>query len=82
MKIDALKAKIERFKELFKAIIYSILAIITGIATLVYNILTHKTPPYMIIMGGIGLIVVFLLIIVGKAIWYKFDELEKELENV
>ncbi len=59
MKIDALKAKIDRFKELFKAIIYSILAIITGIVTIVYNILTHKTPPYMIIMGGVGLIVVF-----------------------
>ncbi len=59
MKIDALKAKIDRFKELFKAVIYSILAIITGIVTIVYNILTHKSPPYMIIMGGVGLIVVF-----------------------
>jgi len=82
MKIDAIKAKIDRFKELFKAIIYSILAIITGIVTIIYNILIHKVPPYMIIVGGVGLVVVFLLFLFGKAIWNKFEELEKELENV
>ena len=81
MKIDAIKAKIERFKEIFKVILYSILAIISGIVTIVYNILIHKIPPYMIIVGGIGLVVVFLLILVGKTIWNTFDELEKELEN-
>ena len=81
MKSEAIKARIERFRELFKAVIYSILAIVTGIVTTIHNILIHKIPVYMVSVAGIGLIVFFLLLLIGRSIWEKFEELEKELEN-
>ena len=35
----------------------------------------------MVSVAGIGLIVFFLLLLIGRSIWEKFEELEKELEN-
>ena len=81
MKSEAIKARIERFRELFKLFAYTILALVTGVVTLIYNVLIHKIPPYMVIWGGIGIIVAFLLVLYAKMIWHKLEELEKELEN-
>ncbi len=82
MKIDSLKEKHNRYKELFKALIYLLLALLTGLSTIVYQILTHKILPHMIVLVGIGLVIGFLLLSFGKIIWIKMQDIEKEMENV
>ncbi|BCD63005.1 hypothetical protein NitYY0813_C1891 [Nitratiruptor sp. YY08-13] len=47
-----------------------------------YQILTHKVLPSLIILVGIGLIIDFLLLSFGKIIWIKMQEIEKDMEDV
>jgi H+/Cl- antiporter ClcA len=81
MKIDMLKERHNRYKELFKALVYLILALLTGLVTIVYKILIHQIDPFMIIMVGIGLLIGFLLLLFGKMVWYKMEEIEEEMKN-
>ena len=82
MKIDALKEQHNRYKELFKALVYTVLALVTGISTVLYKILIHQIHPYMAIFSGIGLFLGFMLLLFGKMVWNKMIEIEKEMENV
>ena len=80
-KLDRLKEEKTDLREVFKALLYVILGLLTGIATLVYQILVGKTPVYMIILGGIGLIIVFLISLYAVALWEKMQKLNQEMEN-
>ena len=80
-KLDRLKEEKTDLREVFKALLYVILGLLTGIVTLVYQILVGKTPAYMIILGGIGLIVVFLIGLYAAALWEKMQKLNQEMEN-
>ena len=81
MKIDALKEEHNRYKELFKALVYLILALLTGLVTIVYKILIHQINAYMITIVGIGLLIGFLLLLFGKMVWHKMEEIEEEMKN-
>ena len=81
-KIDALKERHNRYKELFKAFVYLILAVLTAQVTLIYQILIHKIPAYMIFLGILGLVVTFLLLLFAKMVWQAMEKIEMELENV
>jgi F0F1-type ATP synthase assembly protein I len=81
MKIDSLKEKISNYRELYKILLVSILALITGIITLNYQILINKIPFFMIFFSGIGLIIAGFIVIVTIEIWKKMNALAKELEN-
>jgi len=81
-KIDKLKEEKADLREVFKALLYMILGLLTGIVTLVYQIFIGKISPYMIILGGIGLIVVFLIGLYTSMLWQKMQEINKEMENV
>ena len=80
-KIDKLKEEKSDLKEIFKALIYLILGILTGIATIIYKIFINAIPTYTILLGGIGLIIVFLLSLYSLALWNKMQEINKEMEN-
>jgi type VI protein secretion system component VasF len=58
------------------------LGIITGITGIAYNILIHKIPPYMIVVGGVGLLVLFLIGFYEVKLWNKMQELNKEMQDV
>ena len=45
-KIDKLKEEKSDYKEIFKALMYLILAILTGVTTVAYQILTHSISAY------------------------------------
>lgn len=81
-KIDKLKEEKSDYKEVFKALIYLILAILTGITTIAYQILTHNISAYMIVISGLGLFIVFLISLYILKIWNKMQELNEEMENV
>ncbi len=80
-KIDELKEIKSDLKEIFKALLYTILALLSGIATIIYNVLSNSTPPHLIILGGIGLIVVFLISLYALKIWYKMQEINEEMRD-
>jgi heme/copper-type cytochrome/quinol oxidase subunit 2 len=80
-KLDRLKEEKSDLKEIFKALIYLILAILTGIGTIVYKIFVGSVPVYTIVLGGIGLIIVFLLSIYALNLWNKMQEINREMEN-
>jgi len=81
-KIDKLKEEKSDYKEIFKALMYLILAILTGITTIAYQVLTHSVSAYMVVVSGLGLLIVFLISLHTLKIWYKMQELNKEMENV
>ena len=81
-KADALKEKLAKYREILKAIIWSIMALFTGIVTLSYQVLIHKISAYMIILGLVGLVLLFLVLMYGGNIWGIINKLEKELEDV
>ena len=81
-KIDAFKELKSDLKEIFKALIYTILALLTGILTIIYKILIFTIPAHLIIFAFIGLIVVFLIVLYTLRIWNKMQELNKEMRDV
>jgi len=80
-KIDELKEIKSDLKEIFKALLYMILALLSAIVTLTYNVLTNSVPPHLIILGGIGLIVVFLIVLYTLKIWNKMQEINEEMRD-
>lgn len=80
-KIDKLKEEKSDYKEIFKALLYLILGILTGITTVAYKILTHDIPAYMFVVSGLGLLIVFLISLYTLKVWYKMKEINKEMEN-
>lgn len=81
-KSDAIKEKLAKYREVLKAIIWSVMALFTGIVTIAYQVLIHKISAYMIIFGLVGLVLLFLVLLYGGNIWSIINKLEKELENV
>jgi len=80
-KVDKLKEVKADLKEIFKALLYIVLGILTGITTLVYKILIHQISSYMIVLGGIGLIVLVLVSLYALKLWNKMQEINEEMEN-
>ena len=80
-KLDELKEIKSDIKEIFKALLYLMLGILTGIASISYSILIHKIPSYMILVGGVGLIVIFMIGIYALKLWNKMQELNKEMRD-
>jgi len=81
-KIDELKEIKSDLKEIFKSLLYMIIALLSGIATIVYQILAESIPAHMIILGFIGLIVVFLVILYTLKIWSKMQQINTEMRDV
>jgi len=80
-KVDKLKEEKSDYKEIFRALIYLILAILTGITTVTYQILIHKISSYMIVVTGLGLLIAFLVSLYALKIWHKMQDINKELES-
>jgi hypothetical protein len=80
-KIDKLKETKSDLKEVFKALLYFILGILTAIGTIAYKVLIHQIEVYMILVAGLGLIVVFLLGTYALNLWYKMQKINEEMEN-
>ena len=80
--IDKLKEIKSDLREIFKALLYMILGLLTGIVTVVYKILVGSIPAYLSVLGGIGLIVTFLIILYTLKIWNKMQEINEEMKNV
>jgi len=80
-KIDKLKETKSDLKEVFKALLYFILAILTGTATVAYKVLVKDIESYMIIVSGLGLMVAFLLTLYTLKLWYRMEKINEEMEN-
>ncbi len=52
-KIDKLKETKSDLKEVFKALLYFILGILTAIGTIAYKVLIHQIEVYMIFKKGV-----------------------------
>jgi len=80
-KIDKLKEEKSDLKEVFKALLYTILGLLTGIATIIYQIFAGQIPIYTIILGGVALIIVFLVGLYATVLWKKMQDINKEMEE-
>ena len=65
---EKIKEKLLNLREIFKILLLSIVGLMTGITTLVYNIVIQKIPFYSIILIEIGFI-----ILIGLCIFYCKD---------
>jgi len=81
-KIDELKEKKTDLREVFKALLYVVLGLFTGIITIVYQVLANKVPASMILLGGIGLVVVFLVAIYTLKLWFTMQKINKDMKDV
>ena len=82
VKIDELKEIKSDLKEIFKALLYVVLAMLTGIVTIVYKILINSIPAHLVVFGGLALVVVFLISIYTLKIWNRMQEINKEMRDV
>lgn len=81
-KLESLKEKKSDLREVFKALLYFVILILTGITTASYKVLIHQIPAYVIIVVGIGLVIVFLVVLYIVRIWQVMQEINEEIENV
>jgi hypothetical protein len=81
-KIDELKEIKSDLKEVFRALVYLILALLTGIVTVVYQILIGHIPPHMVIFSGLGLVIAFIISLYALKLWQRMQEINKEMKNV
>lgn len=80
-KIDQLKETKSDLKEVFKALLYFILGILTGVATIAYKVLTKEIEAYMIIVAGLGLLVAFLVALYALRLWNRMEKINEDMEN-
>lgn len=80
-KIDKLKETKSDLKEVFKALLYFILGILTGVATVAYKVLTHEIEAYMILVAGVGLVVVFLMSLYTLSLWHRMQKINEDMED-
>jgi hypothetical protein len=80
-KIDRLKEIKSDLKEVFKALLYFILGILTGVATIAYKVLAKEIEVYMILVAGLGLIIIFLLAVYALNLWHRMQKINEEMEN-
>ncbi len=80
-KLDELKETKSDLKEIFKTVIYLILATLTGSVTIAYKILVHQIEAYMIIVSGVGIVIIFLLMLYALKLWNKMQKINKEMKD-
>jgi len=81
-KIDELKEIKSDLKEVFRALIYLLLALLTGVVTVIYQILIGDIPLHMILLSGLGLVIAFIISLYALRLWQKMQEINKEMQNV
>ena len=79
--LEIVKIKIENLREILKFLLLLVLAILTGLVTLTFWILTKKVEVYFIIFVGIGLVVLWFLYLVIKFVWEKMENYLKEIDE-
>ena len=80
MSAERIKAKIELYKEVFRGLVLLIIALLGGITTNVYQVITQTKPPYSIVFSIIGGIILTQVIYLAKKLYlYLTDLIEKEL---
>ena len=80
MSAERIKAKIELYKEVFRGLILLILAILGGITTNVYQVITKSKPFYSLTFSFIGIIILLQLLWMAKKLFYYLLDLVKEIE--
>jgi phage-related minor tail protein len=81
-KADGLKEEIATKREVFKALIVMIIGILTGIITVIYNILVGNIPIEMLALVFIGIGFLIILAYGLKMIYAHLKKLTKELTDV
>ena len=79
MSKDAIKERITDLRELLKGIITLIIALLSGEAILIYQVLNKKVGLFNIVVILVGLIIFFLVLIYGKFLWNALDDYERRL---
>ena len=77
---EKIKEKLLNLREVFKILLISIVALMTGLATIIYNVFTKKIPFYSIMLAELNLFVLLVVVIGALKIYNKMDSLIEEME--
>jgi hypothetical protein len=80
-KKESIKLKVARYSEYLRGLIILNIAIVTGIMTVLYNVVSGSLGLYMLLFIGLGIIVLSITVSILKDIDLKMQKLIKELEN-
>ena len=78
MSAEKIKAKIDLLKEILRGLILFDLALISGIVTVIYQVLAQRAQIYMIIFSFIGFIIFIRFFLLTKKIYDKIDRMIEE----
>ena len=78
---DKIKEKLLNLREIFKILLLSIVALMTGIITIIYNVSIHKIPFYSIMLAEVSLLLVILIAFITFKIYVKMETLIEEMDN-
>ena len=81
-RIDGLKEEITTKREIFKALIVIFIAILSGIVTVIYNILSGNIPVEMLALIVIGIGFLIIISYGLKLMYSHLKKLTKELNDV
>jgi preprotein translocase subunit SecE len=81
-KRDSIKEEIATQREFLRGFIIIIIALLTGMSTIITGVISQDKPLYMLFLVAVGFIGVALFSKFTKARYLYIQKLRKELENV
>jgi asparagine N-glycosylation enzyme membrane subunit Stt3 len=81
-KVDRIKEELANKREFLKIFLVLAMAMITGVVTIIYNVVSGSASIFMLVIAGLGFCFLIITMFVIRFIYTHLDKLTKELENV
>jgi hypothetical protein len=80
-KLDLIKEKLATQREILRGFIIVMIALATGLSSLIINVTSGKLPIYMLLFVGLCFVGLAIFGSITKSVYTNIKKLYKELEN-